>query len=245
MGVEPAGDESGEPRPPRDRVLVLVDDLEHPELTDDDRRHLERSLRLRPGDVITVADGDGSWRAARFGPVLEPDGAIERVPSDGSELVVGFAPVKGDRSELVVQKLTELGVDVIVPLITERSVVRWEGERVTRNHGRHLRIVREAAMQSRNPLPPRVEPLRSLDRFLVEWPDAALADPDGTAGVESVASHPVVAIGPEGGFSPTELDGRPTVRLPGRILRTETAAIAAGVLLAAGRSRALPPPLGH
>ena len=159
--------------------------------------------------------------------------------------MVGFAPVKGDRSELVVQKLTELGVDVIVPLTTERSVVRWEGERVARNHGRHVRIVREAAMQSRNPRPPRVEPLRSLDRFLAEWPDAALADPDGTVGLEVIGSLPSLAIGPEGGFSPAELEGRPTVRLPGRILRTETAAIAAGVLLAAGRSRPTTPPLGH
>ncbi len=221
-----------EERPPRDRVLVLVDDLDGPELTDDDRRHLERSLRLGVGAGITIADGAGSWRLARFGPAVEPDGPVHHEPERARPRVVGFAPVKGDRSELVVQKLTELGVEVIVPLVTERSVVRWDAARAERNRGRHQRIAREAAMQSRNPRLPRIEAPASLDDFVSAWPDAALADPDGAEGPEALGVRRVVAIGPEGGFSPAELDGRPTVRLPGRILRTETAAIAAAVLLA-------------
>lgn len=221
-----------EDRPPRDRVLVMVDDLAKPELTEDDRRHLERSLRLRTGDGMTVADGAGSWRLARFGPTVEPDGPISSEPESDRPRVVGFAPVKGDRSELVVQKLTELGVEVIVPLVTERSVVRWDGARAERNRGRHLRIAREAAMQSRNPRLPRIETPVPLDEFVAAWPDAVLADPDGADGHHVLMARAAVAIGPEGGFSPAELDGRPTVRLPGRILRTETAAIAAAVLLA-------------
>jgi len=221
-----------EARPPRDRVLVLVDDLVHPELAEDDRRHLERSLRLRSGDGLTVADGAGSWRLARFGPTIEPEGPITSEPVSKRPRVVGFAPVKGDRSELVVQKLTELGVEVIVPLVTERSVVRWDAARAKRNRDRHHRIAREAAMQSRNPRPPRIEAPAALDDFVAAWPDAALADPDGADGPEAMSARGAVAIGPEGGFSPAELDGRPTVRLPGRILRTETAAIAAAVFLA-------------
>lgn len=221
-----------EARPPRDRVLVLVDDLASPELTGDDRRHLERSLRLRSGDGLTVADGAGSWRLARFGPTIEPDGPIRREPESDRPRVVGFAPVKGDRSELVVQKLTELGVEVIVPLVTERSVVRWDEARAERNLSRHRRIAREAAMQSRNPRLPRIETPATLDEFVVAWPDAALADPDGADGPDALMARSAVAIGPEGGFTPAELDGHPTVRLPGRILRTETAAIAAAVLLA-------------
>ena len=223
-------------RPPRDRVLVLVDDLHRPELADNDRHHLEKSLRLRPGDGLTVADGSGGWRPARFGPVVEPDGPIRCDPGPDRSVVVGFAPVKGDRSELVVQKLTELGVDVIVPLVTERSVVRWNAERIERNRVRHHRIAREAAMQSRNPRLPRIEDPHGLDRFVEVWPNAAMADPDGTRGPEALVGGGVVAIGPEGGFAPAELDGRPTVRLPGRILRTETAAIAAAVLLVTDRS---------
>lgn len=217
--------------PPRERVLVLVDDLDHPGLVDRDRRHLERSLRLRPGAPLTLSDGNGRWRLARLGPEIEPEGPIERVERSGPELVVGFAPVKGDRSDLVVQKLTELGIDIIVPLTTERSVVRWDGDRGVKHLDRHRRIVREAAMQSRNPHLPRVEPSMSLPRFAEVWPDLALADPDGEEGAEALAARRVLVIGPEGGFGPAELEGRPTVRLPGQILRTETAAIAAGVLL--------------
>ena len=224
----------GRHRPPRDRVLVLVDDLDDPELTDEDRRHLERSLRLRAGAEITVADGAGSWRSARLGPVVEPDGPIHRPVGPPVVRVVGFAPVKGDRSELVVQKLTELGIEVIVPLLTERSVVRWDDERIERHRARHHRIAREAAMQSRNPRLPTVGSLTTLDRFLDAWPGAVLADPGAVRNLTPVDGSAAVAIGPEGGFSPAELDGRPTVRLPGRILRTETAAIAAAVLLAAG-----------
>jgi 16S rRNA (uracil1498-N3)-methyltransferase len=217
-------------------VLVLVDDLERPVLITDDRRHLERSLRLRPGDPLTVADGAGSWRPAAFGDEIEPTGPIVAEPERARRLVVGFAPVKGDRSDLVVQKLTELGIDVIVPIVTERSVVRWEGDRAARHRERHLRIAREAAMQSRNPRLPTIESPTPLARFLDAWPGSVLADPDGAEGPAALGERTVVAIGPEGGFSPAELAGRLAVRLPGRILRTETAAITAGVLLVARSS---------
>lgn len=232
--TEPTDPSSG-PRPQRDRVLVFVDDLDHPVLDDGDRRHLERALRLRPGDAITVADGRGSWRTVRFGPELAPEGDVATGPRPDPELVVGFAPVKGDRSDLIVQKLTELGVDRIVPLVTQRSVVRWDGDRAVKHRERHRRIVREAAMQSRNPWPPDVEPQVSLADFLRARPGAVLADPDGLEPLDGPAAPTVVAIGPEGGFAPAELAGRDTVRLPGRILRTETAAITVAVLLTARR----------
>ena len=220
-------------QPPRDQVLVFVDDLDHPDLVDGDRRHLERSLRLRPGVAVTVADGKGSWRTARFGPLLEPEGDIVTVPRPTPSAVIGFAPVKGDRSDLVVQKLTELGVGRIVPLVTERSVVRWDGERAAKHLDRHRRIVREAAMQSRNPWPPDVVVQLPLADFLNGHPASARADPAGATILDGTSGPTEVAVGPEGGFAPSELAGRPTVRLPGRILRTETAAIAAAVLLTA------------
>ncbi len=230
----PGGDRSVGAAPPRDRVLVLVEDLDAPELVDDDRRHLERSLRLRSGTSITVADGDGRWRPAVLGPEVRPDGPIRAVAARPIELVVGFAPVKGDRSELIVQKLTELGIDAIVPLATERSVVRWDGDRAVKHARRLTRVAREAAMQSRNPRLPRLEAPIPLAGFLAANPGALLADPDGDAGPAALSGAAAVAIGPEGGFSPAEREGRSTVRLPGRILRTETAAIAAAVLLVGG-----------
>jgi 16S rRNA (uracil1498-N3)-methyltransferase len=212
----------------RDRPMVFVADLDSPELNGDDRNHLERALRLRPGAPITVADGVGRWRPARFGPIIEPDGEIITEHRPTPPLTVGFAPVKGDRSDLIVQKLTELGVDRIVPLLTERSVVRWDGPRAEKNLGRHKKIVREAAMQSRNPWPPEVLSLSSLADFLAGGDGrTVLADPAG-----SPLSGPVerIAIGPEGGFSAAELEKRELVGLPGRILRTETAAITATVV---------------
>lgn len=178
-----------------------------------------------------MADGAGSWRLARLGQTIEPEGPVRFEPAPRRPRVVGFAPVKGDRSELIVQKLTELGVDIIVPLVTERSVVRWDDRRVAKNRDRHGRIAREAAMQSRNPRLPRVDDPHDLARFLASWPDAVLADPGGSDGERLLVERGAVAIGPEGGFSAAELAGRPTVRLPGRILRTETAAITAAVLL--------------
>ena len=202
------------------------------ELDAADHAHLERSLRIKAGSEITVADGTGQWRTASFGSTVEPTGEIAGSPRPEPLLTVAFTPVKGDRSDLVVQKLTELGVDVIVPLVTERSVVRWDDGRAAKNLNRHRKIAREAAMQSRNLWLPTVERVTDLQSFLTSRPATALADPSGTNAVHSATT---IAIGPEGGFAPAELGGQPTVLLPGRILRTETAAIAAGVLLAAAR----------
>lgn len=220
--------------------MVFVEDLDRPELDPDDRHHLERSLRVRAGDPLTVCDGSGRWRSARFGPAVEPDGPVTVEARSMPELAIGVAVVKGDRSELVVQKLTELGIDVIVPLVTERSVVRWDEARAAKNLDRHRRIAREAAMQSRTPWLPTIEPLTDLDRFLATDSAAVLADPEGrplAAGHVSGSPRLSVAIGPEGGFTAAEVSGRETVALPGRILRTETAAIATAVLLASFRNR--------
>ena len=116
-------------------ALAFVADLDLPVLDAGDQHHLARVLRLRPGETIAVADGRGSWRRARFGPNLELDGPVVEDPSPGAEIGVAFALVKGDRPELVVQKLTELGVDVIVPLVDARSVVQCDGERASRHVG--------------------------------------------------------------------------------------------------------------
>lgn len=220
--------------------MVFVEDLERPVLDDDDRHHLERSLRVRAGEWLTVCDGSGRWRSARLGSTVEPEGEVMTEARPTPPLTIGFAPVKGDRSELIVQKLTELGIDTIVPLLTERSVVRWDEVRAAKNLQRHRRIAREAAMQSRNPWLPTVQPVTDIGRFLSADPAAVLADPEGVPLAAGHVSDPggvSVAIGPEGGFSAAELQLRATVALPGRVLRTETAAIATAVLLASFRNR--------
>jgi 16S rRNA (uracil1498-N3)-methyltransferase len=214
---------------------VFVVDIEHPVLDADDRHHLARVLRVRRGDPLTVSDGNGRWRACRFGDDLEIAGDVARVPAPEPALTVGFAPVKGDRPELVVQKLTELGVDRIVPFLAERSVVRWEGERARRNVERLRKVAREAAMQSRRCRLPEVSELCAFADVVVNDRGAvALAEREGQR--PSLLCRTVL-IGPEGGWSRSELAMRlPLVALGDQVLRAETAAITAGGVLTALRS---------
>lgn len=213
----------------RRRPLVLVDDLAAPRLSPDDAHHFSRVLRLAPGQPVTLADGRGGWCEARFGPEPEPVGPVTVEPAPAPALCVGFVPVKGEGPEWYVQKLTELGIDEIVPLVSERSVVRWDGPRAARAQERMVRAAREACLQCRRLHRPTVAPITDLARFLAERPGAALADPDGEAPGPGVTT---LVIGPEGGFSPAELALAPSVALPGHILRAETAAVmAAGVLV--------------
>ena len=73
---------------------------------------------MRPGEELTVSDGAGGRLRCRFGPALEPVGQVERMPRSSPEVTVAFAVVKGERPEWAVQKLTEIGVDRIIPLLT-------------------------------------------------------------------------------------------------------------------------------
>ena len=214
---------------------VFVADLGQPMLDADDRHHLARVLRVRPGDAITVSDGRGRWRPCRFGDPVEPTGPVVEVPAPEPALTIAFAPVKGDRPELVVQKLTELGVDRIVPFLAERSVVRWDGERAHRHVERLRKVAREAAMQSRRcRLPDVAEVARFSDLVANDRGAVALAEREGQP--PSLLCRTVL-IGPEGGWSPGELAlSVPTVALGDQVLRAETAAITAAGVLTALRS---------
>lgn len=211
---------------------VFVDDLEVPTLRHDDHHHLVRVLRLGAGETVTVSDGLGGWRVCvhRGDGTLEPLAATVREHVRSRTIGVGFVVMKGDRPEWVVQKLTELGVDRIVPLHSARSVVRWDTERARKNVERLRRIAREAAMQSRQVWLPVVEDVMEL-AVAAAHPDACLAEPGGGP---LDLSRPFVIVGPEGGFTPEELAASvPHVGLPGGgILRADTAAVTAGVLLA-------------
>ena len=221
---------------------VFVDDLTRPELADEDRHHLERVLRLRPGEEVTAADSAGGWRRFRYAGagVLEADGDLELRPAPGPLLTVGFAITKGDRPEWTVQKLTEAGVDRIVPFVATRTVVRWEGETGARHLDRLRSVARGAAMQSRRPWLPEVHEV-------VDFPTAAalagaagcLAQPGGEP---PRLDRAAVLVGPEGGFTDVELAcGLPKMDLGPTILRAESAAMAAGVLLSALRAGLVAP----
>lgn len=220
-------------RPPIDRQLCFADDLAAPTLDEGDHHHLARVLRLRPGSLVTVADGSGRWRPAVLGegPVLEPDGEICAEPVPERPVTVAFAPVKGDRPEWAVQKLTEVGVDRIVLLEADRSVVRWSGERARRQVARLTRVAREAAMQSRRARLPAVEGPEPVGA-LVGWRGVALADPGGAALDDDVE---VLLVGPEGGWTDPERSVGRRVSLGPTVLRTETAAVVGATLLCARR----------
>src|SRR3954451_7224578 len=150
--------------PAEAKAHAFVVDLDGPELDDGDVHHLERVLRLRAGEAVTVSDGRGRWRACRFGAgaVLEVDGPIVSTPRPDPALTMCFALVKGERPEWVVQKLTEVGIDRIVPFVAERSVVRWDEAKAARQHARLVHVAREASMQSRRVRLPVVQAVTSF-----------------------------------------------------------------------------------
>ncbi|MFZ9109500.1 MAG: 16S rRNA (uracil(1498)-N(3))-methyltransferase [Ilumatobacteraceae bacterium] len=219
---------------------VFVDHLDSPSLTDTDQHHLSRVLRVRDGERVTASDGRGSWRSCAWADGgLRADGDVVTEAAPLQRVGVAFVPVKGDRNEWSVQKLTEIGVDDIVLLApTRRSVVRWTD---TDKQLRKLSLVaREAAMQSRRVWLPRVTAGVSLSDVL-SMPGVAVADPAASLFVSPAASTPayptLIVVGPEGGFDDDEIPANvPRVRLGDTILRAETATLVAATLLSAWRS---------
>jgi 16S rRNA (uracil1498-N3)-methyltransferase len=213
---------------------VLVDDVDAPEPDDDALHHLGRVLRLRDGEPVTVTDGRGRWCPCRMrGGGLAVDGAPEDVAAPATMLTIAVAPPKGDRAEWLVQKCTEIGVDRIVLLAAERSVVRWDDERAARHLERLRRVAVEAAMQSRRVWLPEVVGSVPAGAVLA---DAAVAEPDGR---RIGPADAVVAVGPEGGWTDAELDAAgDRVSLGPHVLRVETAAVVAATLMVAARAEA-------
>lgn len=214
---------------------VFVDDLAEPRLVDGDHRHLGRVLRLRPGAAVTASDGEGRWRSCRLGagPELEVAGEVVADERPDPPITIAFAVVKGDRPELVVQKLTEVGVDRIVPFVAERSVVRWDEAKAERQARRLTAIAREAAIQCRRTWLPEVGEVVDF-AAAAALPGAVLADREG---VPPSLSQAVVLVGPEGGWADAErAAGLPSVRIGTHVLRAETAAITACAILTAIRS---------
>jgi 16S rRNA (uracil1498-N3)-methyltransferase len=209
--------------------------------------HVTRVLRLRAGDALTLFNGRGGEYAGSIdrshaGEVTVAVGeqrALERESPLALTLAQGVS--RGNRMDLVVQKATELGVSCIAPLLTERSVVRLDPQQAARKVAHWRGIAIAACEQSgRNRVPQVATPL-ALQEFvsganagarLLLSPGAALRLDDIQPPVTEVA----VLIGPEGGLSESEEElaraaGFMPVRLGPRVLRTETAAIAALALL--------------
>jgi 16S rRNA (uracil1498-N3)-methyltransferase len=207
---------------------------------------VRKVLRLRIGDQLVLFDGHGHEAVARIATINPRGVSVEVVTSPvpgriaGSpKIILGIALLKSDRLDLVIQKATELGVSRIIPLESERCVVSLPADRARSRVQRWRRIAIEALEQSGRSDQVDVESPEQLtnvvgtlqaDRRLIAWehePNRSITSQiDGTE--ESVA----VLIGPEGGFTESEIaaavdSGFVTVSLGTLTLRSETAAIAA------------------
>ena len=214
------------------RVAALaqfrVDDPEHPMLSDVDEHHLRNVLRARSGEEVVVTDGAGSWSLCEVGAVGLHRVTSVHVDESSPETTLYLAPLKGDRSEWVVAKATELGVSRVVPLISERLVVKFKGDVRAKIVARWRRIAAEANGQCRRTYDVLVdEPVHVRDVPL----NVAVADFDGDPDWNGVRA---VAIGPEGGWAPDEWNDCHRVALGPTVLRAETAGVVAASLLAFG-----------
>jgi 16S rRNA (uracil1498-N3)-methyltransferase len=232
---------------------VFVDALDDEcEISGDDGHHLQKVRRLTVGEIVTAADGSGSWRSYAVSGVaagrlsLHAVDAARFVPEPAVAVVLAVALTKGGLDD-VVTAATELGVERVIPVRTERVVVRWDEARAVRAVTRLRAIAREASMQSRRVRIPVVDDVTALST-LRECVGLVIADPAG-ADVFDLArplaenagrAKWTVLVGPEGGFSAKEDEmfaKVPRLRLAPNVLRAVTAPVAAVAVLvqAAGR----------
>lgn len=212
-------------------------------LSGDEGRHAARVQRLGVGEAVRVADGHGAVLECRVAEV-RAEGLLLTVlerrdePEPDPRLVVVQALAKGDRAELAVSMLTELGVDEIVPWAAARSIAQWRDARAAKAHEKWRRTADEAAKQSRRARVPAIAGLASTAQVA-----ARLGSATGLV-LHEAASLPlagvvlpesgdiVIVVGPEGGVADEELAafaaaGACVVRLGEPVLRTSTAGVAA------------------
>lgn len=223
-------------------------------VTGDEAHHAVVVRRLRVGERVALTDGrglraEGAVTGAGKRELRVSVDSVETVPRPSPRVTVVQALPKGDRGELAVEVLTEIGVDLIVPWAAARSVAVWRGERAVKSLDRWRATAREAAKQSRRAWWPEVSPLAATADLtgLVAEADLAVvlheAAPAALASLEVPASGRVlVVVGPEGGLTDHELAvltgaGAHGVRLGVEVLRTSTAGVAAVAALLARTPR--------
>ena len=207
--------------------------------------HLSRVLRLAVGDECVLFNGDGRDHAAR---IVAADKRGVRVAIEGSRAVDNESPLRisllqgvarGEKMDLILQKATELGVAAITPLWSQRSEVKLEGERLAKRLAHWRGVVASACEQCGRARVPEVASPVALAAALEAMPAGGfrlILDPEGElapgAMLLEAGEHVALAVGPEGGWSPADREqlrsaGFRGLRLGPRILRTETAGLAA------------------
>lgn len=207
--------------------------------------HLSRVLRLEVGDACVLFNGDGHDYAARIVAsgkrevrvLVGAATAIDRESPLRLMLLQGIA--RGEKMDLILQKATELGVSEVRPLSSQRSEVKLDDARAEKRLAHWRSVVASACEQSERATVPEVSAPASLAAVLAALPSGGLRltlDPDGELSLPTVGLEPtapvLLAVGPEGGWSPLDRDqlraaGFRGLRLGPRILRTETAGLAA------------------
>ncbi|MEU8242162.1 16S rRNA (uracil(1498)-N(3))-methyltransferase [Actinoplanes missouriensis] len=208
--------------------------------------HAATVQRLRAGETLILADGRGG--AARAEVTAVGKGSVDvaitsrsQEPAADPRLVVVQGIAKGDRGELAVQAMTEVGVDEIVPWAASRSVAQWRGDRGFKARDKWAATAREAAKQARRSWLPVVtgDPDCSTKQVASRLSESAAAfvlHEEATSRLTEVplpsAGEIVLVVGPEGGISDPELEafegaGAVPVRLGAAVLRTSTAGVAA------------------
>lgn len=219
-------------------------------ITGDDAAHLMYAMRAKAGDEVTLVDDHGAVGRMELTGFTQDSVTmrlVERLDADTEspiEIELAQCLLKGDKFALVIQKAVELGVTRIQPLVSRNCVVRYEGEKAAAKRERWQKIAEEAAKQCGRTRVPKVYPVLPLTAWIKTWqkPETELVfcyeneeqQPIKTAlrALPDTASNIITLIGTEGGFTldeaaVIEAAGGVSVTLGPRILRAETAAIAA------------------
>jgi len=204
--------------------------------------HLLRVLRLKEGDDIRLFNGDGHEYAGRLCQVAKKSAAAEVFsilrtdPTPGLTMHLGQVISKGDRMDFTIQKATELGISEITPLWSERCEVRLKGERLEKKLQHWRRVAIAACEQSGRNRIPEIHAPRHFADWCQQTPEQLkfTLHPHKQKALQDYPAPASLAllVGPEGGFSETEVAqtmaaGFAGLTLGPRVLRTETAALAA------------------
>ncbi len=238
------------------RFHVRPEAIEDTRVTFDaeEARHIGRTLRLGPGDLVAAVDGTGRQYTVRIESVSgqAAAGTVLRVEESSVEsplaITLAQGVPKGDKLEAIIRASVEMGVARIALVIAERTIIRLDVAHWRDRTRRWQRVAKEAAKQCGRAVIPTVEQPRPLPEFLGAGPREGLrlclweGEARGLGAVLDGAPRPVsaatVLVGPEGGLSAAEIDlartyGFVTARLGPRILRTETAGPAVIAILQA------------
>jgi 16S rRNA (uracil1498-N3)-methyltransferase len=232
-------------RPAMRRILVSRVQQGRTELAPAQAHHIRDVLRLSEGDEIEVFDAAGNRAAARIARATPGGVTVEIAGTLAAQvatirLTIAAAIPKGPRADWMIEKLSELGVDTFIPLITARGVVLPRG---SEKQQRWVRLAQESARQSGRTGVMRIEPLTAITALLAQ----ASADQVAYLSLEETAQpigdllkspRPAIAflVGPEGGWTEEEIDAFrvakiQAVALTQTVLRIETAAIAASAVV--------------